>query len=173
MKKRLLFLGIVLMLMVLGGCSTKQEVDKNTPTAEATVKQSNIPEMKLNEPFAVKTENGNYTLTVRGAAIDTLNTGGEKKIRLDYSYSNESFGDESKELLISGDGFQVLDDSGVIFNTYTETSGYFPPAITPIGASCNASIFYQPQNETEKIKVTFVRGENQKICQITVPVTKE
>ncbi|MEG0379405.1 MAG: hypothetical protein RR614_13090 [Eubacterium sp.] len=39
MKKRLLVFGIVLMLMVLAGCSTKPETAKNTPTAEATVKQ--------------------------------------------------------------------------------------------------------------------------------------
>lgn len=164
--RALLFFFVV--ACVLSGCQSNSVGDKNVQKANS------IPEMVLNEPLKVETEYGDYTVTISGAtdvsSDPIFGEDGKKAVRLAYSYTNESFEGENSDLLIDMSAFQVVDDTGTIVNKASTFSNDGQPIATPIGATCNAAVFYYLENNSDNITVTFYRGNNEKLGRVIVPI---
>ena len=134
-----------------------------------------IKEMKLNEPFTVETEHGNYNLTMEGVrTTDKRNEFSDKSpvkvVFLDYTYENISFGaDTNQDLYIDEYAFQVLDDDGNVLDTYPVYDENRTTKNTPIGGRCQASATYGVNTDSKNLNVTFTRG-SQKVSRIIIPI---
>ncbi|OOM05847.1 DUF5105 domain-containing protein [Clostridium saccharobutylicum] len=135
-----------------------------------------IKEMTLNEPFAVETKSGNYTLTIEGAKVtDKRNQFSNKDVKkvvfLNYSYANESFGKTTgTDLLINQSAFQVLDDEGNVLDTYPAFDDNRNAKDTPMGGKCSGAVAYALTTDSSNLNVTFIRNGSEKIAKIKVPI---
>ncbi|MEA5008227.1 hypothetical protein [Clostridium tyrobutyricum] len=158
----------------------KSDNSKAKQTTNNSIKESSkskLPEMKLNQPFEVKTESGNYTLTIEGARkTDKRNSLSEKKVKevvfLDYTYDNKSFGEkDNANLLIDNTTFQVLDDEGNVLDVYPTSDENRQVLEVPAGGKCKASEAYALDTNSKHLKVIFIRGTTgEKISTITVDI---
>lgn len=126
-------------------------------------KGNSLPELKLNQPFSVKTEHGTYTLTIDGIRTTSKrNQFSEQKVKnvimLDYTYKNESFGDNQTLLYIDSSAFILMDDEGNVLSTYPVSDENRDPKNVPVGGKCLATQSYALPNDTKNIKVQFVRS---------------
>jgi hypothetical protein len=132
-------------------------------------------ELVLNKPFIVKTENGNYSITIEGARLSNKRTQVfDKNIYkvafLDYSYTNQNFGDKiGKELYIDAKAFQVTDDEGKVLNTYAVDDENRVTKKVPIGGNCKGAIAYAITTNSKNINVKFTSGSG-KTASIKVPI---
>lgn len=177
-KKLCVVSALILVVLCLGGCGNKGgDTGVAAPSAEKKTATTSIPQMTLNEPFLVETDNGNYALTMESArATDERNNYSdmevEKVVYLEYSYENQTFGAQNgMDLRIDQEAFQVMDDSGNMLTTYANFDQNRRIMDTPSGAKCKASIAYGLPVDSQNLKVNFVRGENQKVGQIIIPIT--
>ena len=135
-----------------------------------------IATMVMNEPFTVKTEDGDYILTIEGARETTeRNEFSEKEVTkvviLDYTYQNISFGQESGEdLYIDEYSFQVLDDEGNVLDTYPVYDENRVAKNTPIGGKCKSSATFAVTTDSKNLNVTFTSGLYEKVANILVPI---
>lgn len=176
MKKYLaVIVALFFALFVYAGCGNSQQ-DTGSASVNNDVKKTSIPEIKQNEPFAVKTDNGSYTITMEGARTteDRLDSYGmevEDVVLLDFSYNNNDYSSDAGDLKIYPEAFQVMDDEGTILNEYPS---YDPNRVVreiPMGARCDASIAYGLTKKSDTIHVIFRRPDNQKLGEITLPIT--
>jgi|GEM_PF-1711215 len=132
-------------------------------------------ELVLNKPFIVKTENGNYSITIEGARLSNkrtqvLDKDLRKVVFLDYSYTNQNFGEKiGKELYIDAKAFQVTDDEGKVLNTYAVDDENRVTKKVPIGGNCKGSIAYAITTNSKNINVKFTSGSG-KTSSIKVPI---
>lgn len=132
-----------------------------------------VQAMSLNTPFTVKTEMGNYNLTIEGAKA--IGEGkwyefGVNQVVLDYNYENISFGVNNVTMLYIGESaFQVLDDEGNIVDTYPTSEESRTPENIGIGEKCSATVTFKLKSDSKNLNVVFTRG-SRKICKITVPI---
>ena len=132
-------------------------------------------ELILNKPFVVKTENGNYSITIEGARLSNKRTQVVDKnlckvVFLDYSYTNQSFGEKiGKDLYIDATSFQVTDDEGKVLNTYAIDDENRVTKKVQIGGTCKGSIAYAITTNSKNINVKFTSGSG-KIASIKVPI---
>jgi hypothetical protein len=171
--KKIMVILLVLVSLLLGGCSN------GTTGASGNTNQAStsIPKMTLNQPLQVNTEHGNYTLTIEGVRTTeernpTTGQTPESVVFLDYSYLNQNYtGANGEDLNIPAGAFQVMDDSGTILNTAGVLDKSRLVQDAPIGGKCAASIAYALLNDSKNITAIFRRADNQKLGEITIPIT--
>lgn len=150
---------------------------KNTDDSkENNAENKKIGEMVLNEPFLVQTEYGTYNITIEGArATDERNEFSDiqagKVVYLDYNYENIDFGaKDGQDLYVDEYAFQVLDDDGNVLKTYPVYDENRTPQSAPVGGKCAASVAFAIPQDSNNLNVTFVRGINEKVAKIVVPI---
>ena len=147
----------------------------NKNTSKDSTEAKEVKEITLNQPFAVETDSGNYTLTVEGAKTTDKRNEFSKKdvtkvVMLNYSYANESFGKTTgRDLLVDSYAFQVLDDEGNVLDTYPVSDDNRVAKNTPVGGKCLGSVAYGLTTDSSNLNVTFIRG-SEKVAKIKVPI---
>lgn len=169
MKKIISILLTLIVSFALVACGNTQspkqpqEQTKTQNEEKPKEKGNSLPELKLNQPFSVKTEYGNYTLTMDGIRTTSKrNQFSEQKVKnvimLDYTYKNESFGDNKTLLYVDSSAFILMDDEGNVLNTYPVVDENREPKNVPVGGKCPATQSYGLPNDTKNIKVQYVRS---------------
>lgn len=149
--------------------------NKNQGAGTANQNQAQIQTMTLNTPFKVKTEKGNYNLTIEGAratnqSAESLGKDVKKVVILDYNYENVDFvGNGNNKLYITETAFEVLDDKGNILDTYPVSDENRVPQNVLPGGKCAASAIVGVKNDSKSLNVTFMRG-TQRVAKVSVPI---
>lgn len=138
-----------------------------------------LQEMKLNEPFDVKTDNGTYRITMQGAARTDWyrENDGKNVIALKYEVENVDF--KTGELTDGKDGclidhsvFKVSTPDGYILNMWNSTmSAYGFPDIVEPGYKAKEEIPYIVEEIPEYVDVVFYRYTGD-VAKIKIDVTK-
>ena len=165
MTKRLS--AMLLSIGILGGafvgCGEKKEQPKEPQKQEQTQQEDTVTEIKLKEPFEVKTEYGNYSVTINSIKTTKYRNEYEDKkpkqvIVLDYTYKNESFKpDGGVKLLVDKTSFVLMDEEGNVLRTYAINTGEIPEPI-PVGGKLNATLGYAVPTDSKEIKLQYDRG---------------
>lgn len=187
-KITLVLLTFVLGTTILVGCeNNKQETVKETQKQEQSQEQTqekkdeskevknSTSEMKLQTPFEVKTEYGDYTLTINSVRrTDERNEFEEEQpkqvILIDYEYKNDSFkgSDGNQKLYIDQFAFVVMDEEGNVLRSYPVSMDKLPQQI-PVGGKCNATIGYGVPTDSKTIRLQFERN-NSPIGEMVVEI---
>ncbi|MCR6515284.1 MAG: DUF4352 domain-containing protein [Clostridium sp.] len=165
MKKRLL--AILLSVGILGGafigCGEKKEQPKEPQKQEQTQQEDKLAEIKLKEPFEVKTENGEYTVTINSIKTTKERNEFEEKqpkqvVIIDYDYNNKSFKpSDGGKLLVDQTAFVVMDGEGNVLRTYPVAMDESPRPI-PVGGKLHATIAYRVPTDSKEIKLQYERN---------------
>lgn len=176
MKRWLSFAVVSLLavsLVACGGNKTEVEVSntQGTTTSETqATKVNNV--MELNQPYTIKTESGDYILTIEKIyETKKKNEFAEEEqktnsvVLVDYSYQNVSFESSSGlDLYIDEYAFQVMDGEGNMIKSYPATECVYP-VNTPVGGKCTARMAFGVISESDTISLTFTRG-SEKVATI-------
>lgn len=175
MKKIIaILLSCILGTTLLVGCGDNKEIVKEPQKQEESKEvKDKIPEIKLKEPFEVKTENGDYTLTINSIKKTDKRNQYEDKVKevivIDYVYKNNSFkGANGEKLLIDNSAFVVMDSEGNVLRPYGLGIDKLPQLV-PVGGKCTATIAYGVPINSKTIKLQFERN-NQPIGEMVVDV---
>ena len=166
MKK---LLAILVTVGIIGGtfvgCGDKKEQSKETQKQEQEKVQTEdkLTEIKIKEPFKVKTESGDYTVTIN--SIKTTNERNEfedkqpkQVIVVDYDYNNKSFKPSNgMKLLVDQTAFVVMDGEGNVLRTYPVAMDENPKPI-PVGGKLHATIAYGVPTDSKEIKLQYERS---------------
>lgn len=138
-----------------------------------------LQEMKLNEPFDVKTDNGTYRITMQGAEMTDWyrENDGKNVIALKYEVENVDF--KTGELTDGKDGclidhgvFKVSSPDGYILDMWNSTmSAYGFPDIVEPGFKAKEELPYIVEGVPEYVDVVFYRCTGD-IAKIKIDVTK-
>lgn len=150
----------------------KAEVQNLKNTDKVDVKEEKeqnidgVPELILNEPFEVKTENGTYKVTVQGAMATDWYRGSDEKSVIALKYEVENVDFEIGELLDGKDGclidryaFKVSTPDGYVLDVWNSTmSEYGFPEIVEPGFKSKEELPYIVDEIPEYINVILCRG---------------
>lgn len=130
---------------------------------EKTEVKNSIPEIKLQTPFELKTEYGNYTLTINSVhRTDERNEFVEEQpkqvVLIDYEYKNDSFKGANDKLTIDSSCFVAMDEEGNVLRTYPSSIEKMPQEV-PIGGKCNATMAYGITTDSKTVKLQFERND--------------
>lgn len=154
------------------GCGNNETVKEPQKQEQSKEVKNAIPEMKLGEPFEVKTELGTYTLTVNSIKTTSERNEFEKEqpkqvIVIDYSYNNKDFaGGDGQKLYIDESAFVIMDGEGNVLRTYPVAMNKIPQAV-PVGGKSNATIAYGVPTDSKTIRLQFER-QNKPIGEMVV-----
>lgn len=176
MKKGLvILLSAMIGVSVFVGCGSSNSSVKEPQKQEQTKEVKNtIPEMKLGEPFEVKTEIGDYTLTINSIKTTDERNEFEKEqpkqvIIIDYQYENKNFqNSDGQKLYIDSNAFVVMDEEGNVLRTYPSNIDKMPQPV-PVGGKCTAQIAYGVPTDSKTIKLQFER-QNKPIGEMIVDI---
>ncbi|TGY43198.1 DUF4352 domain-containing protein [Clostridium perfringens] len=176
MKKTLvILLSAIIGGSVLVGCGNSGATVKEPQKQEQTKEIKNtIPEMKLGEPFEVKTEIGDYTITINSIkTTEERNEFSEDKpkqvILIDYQYENKSFkNSDGQKLYIDEYAFVVMDGEGNVLRPYPSNMDKAPQAV-PVGGKCTAEIAYGVPTDSNTIRLQFER-QNKPVGEMVVDI---
>lgn len=171
MKKIIaILLSCILGITLLVGCSESPTNNESGSQKQESETKDSIQEIKLKEPFVVKTENGEYSLTINSInATKKRNPYEEEQpkqvVLVDYSYQNKDFkGSDGQKLLIDNTAFVAMDGEGNVLRTYPSDIDKMPQLV-PVGGKCTATIAYGIPSDSKTIKLQFERN-NQPIGQL-------
>ncbi|MDK0717095.1 hypothetical protein P7A74_03320 [Clostridium perfringens] len=163
MKKGLVvLLSAMIWSSVFVGCGNSATVKEPQKQEQAKEVKNTIPEMKLGEPFEVKTEIGTYTLTINSIKTTDERNEFEKEqpkqvVVVDYTYDNKDFGGkEGQKLLIDQNAFIVMDGEGNVLRLYPVAMDKMPQAV-PVGGKSNATLAYGIPTDSNTIRLQFER----------------
>lgn len=191
MKKKILVIALVCALgvtMIACGSSTDKDAQSENPEMENNNDENSskskdleneLKEMKLNEPFEVKTDNGTYHITMQGAALTDWyrENDGKNVIALKYEVENVDFkigelSDGKDGCLIDRNVFKVSTPDGYILNMWNATmSDYGFPDIVEPGFKAKEEIPYIVDEVPAYVNVIFYRNEGD-VAQIKIDVTQ-
>lgn len=129
----------------------------------------------LNKPYNVKTENGDYNITIESARLankrnDGLHKNIDKVVYLDYSYENKSYGEKiGRDLYLDSNSFKVTDDEGNKLETYPVNDDNRITKKVSVGGKCSGSIAYAVNTNSKNLNVTFI-GDSKKAGPVKVPI---
>ena len=177
MKKVLVvLLSAMIISSAFVGCGGSRVTVKEPQKQEQNKEVKNtIPEIKLGEPFEVKTENGDYTLTINSIKTTDERNQFEKEqpkqvILIDYKYDNKSFqNNDGMKLYVDEQAFIVMDGEGNVLRTYPSNMDKMPQPV-PVGGKCKAQIAYGVPTDSKTIKLQFER-QNKPIGEMVVDIT--
>ena len=177
MKKVLVvLLSAMIISSAFVGCGGSRVTVKEPQKQEQNKEVKNtIPEIKLGEPFEVKTENGDYTLTINSIKTTDERNQFEKEqpkqvILIDYKYDNKSFqNNDGMRLYVDEQAFIVMDGEGNVLRTYPSNMDKMPQPV-PVGGKCTAQIAYGVPTDSKTIKLQFER-QNKPIGEMVVDIT--
>lgn len=161
-KGLIILLTTVVVSGVFVGCGNKPSVKEPQKQEEVKEVKNTIPEMKIGEPFEVKTEFGSYTLTINSIKTTDERNQFEKEqpkqvIVVDYTYDNKSFGEkDGRRLRVDDSAFVVMDEEGNILRTYPVVMDKMPQE-APIGGKSNVTLAYGVPTDSKTIRLRFER----------------
>ena len=175
MKKTLvILLSAMIGASVFVGCGSSATVKEPQKQEQAKEVKNTIPEIKLGEPFEVKTEIGTYTLTINSIKTTDERNEFEKEqpkqvIVIDYTYDNKDFsGKDGQKLLIDQNAFIVMDGEGNVLRTYPVAMDKMPQVV-PVGGKSNATIAYGVPTDSKTIRLQFER-QNKPVGEMVVDI---
>lgn len=188
MRKNLIIalLSITLGSTMLAGCgNNKQETVKEPQKQEQTQEtkeekkeektevKSSTPEMKLQTPFEIKTDRGDYTLSINAVhRTDERNQFEEENpkqvVLIDYEYKNESFKGFDDKLIIDSSCFIAMDEEGNVLRSYPSDIDKMAQSV-PVGGKCNATMAYGVPTDSKTIRLQFER-ENKPVGEMVVEI---
>lgn len=131
-----------------------------------------INKMELGVPLTIKTEKGDYRITLKDARIEEQTNVFLEEVKklacLDYVYENINY--EGEEALhIYEDNFQILDSEGNVLNPYPLYNKEKMSAKIDAGESCEATATYIIESESNNLNVIY-KDPSHNVAIIVVPV---
>lgn len=166
MKKIITILLLILSLSMFGCNKTNDEVNKKSTINKATTDtktENKVEELKLNEPFKVTTEYGDYEITITGLTntdwyMEEYNNNDKKVVLLSYEINNISFkNDNYPGVLVDSDAFKVVDNNGYLNTDVFYGGDYTYPEEVPVGTKFKCGIAYAIDPNVTSLNFTFCR----------------
>lgn len=145
---------------------------------------STLAEMKVNEPFLIETDKGDYTVTILQARKtdwwQRSNNGDTSKtiIALAYEVENIDFKtgqttyDGRDGVLVDSSAFRVSDENGYILDMDNSSfSDYGYPEIVEVGYKSKEELPYIVDGDTSYLDVVFYRSTGD-VAEIRIDVTE-
>lgn len=166
MKRLLNILIMAIIMVTFTGCSSNNNSTKNNdePKEVVTAANSDKTEIKLNEPFEVSTESGDYSFTITGVTkTDWWNrnykNNDKQIILLNYECNNISFKNSNHDgLLLDETAFSAIDDKNYLLDAPSFGYEASRPKLVPIGLKAKFNIPFIAENDTKNITIKFRRG---------------
>lgn len=166
MKKIITILLLILSLSMFGCNKTNDEINKKSTINKATTDtktENRVEELKLNEPFKVTTEYGDYEITITGLTntdwyMEEYNNNDKKVVLLSYEINNISFkNDNYPGVLVDSDAFKVVDNNGYLNTDVFYGGDYTYPEEVPVGTKFKCGIAYAIDPNVTSLNFTFCR----------------
>ena len=166
MKKIITILLLILSLSMFGCNKTNDEVNKKSTINKATTDtktENKVEELKLNEPFKVTTEYGDYEITITGLTntdwyMEEYNNNDKKVVLLSYEINNISFkNDNYPGVLVDSDAFKVVDNNGYLNTDVFYGGDYTYHEEVPVGTKFKCGIAYAIDPNVTSLNFTFCR----------------
>jgi len=135
------------------------------------IKESDKKEIKLNQPFEVSTESGDYTFTITGITkTDWWNryykNDDKQIILLNYECNNISFKNSDQDgVLLRESAFSAIDDKKYLLDSPSFGYEASIPKVVPVGLKGKFNIAFIAENDIKNVTIKFNRGG-----EITLPV---
>lgn len=173
MKRLLSFCIIAITIIAFAGCSSNNNATKNQNESKEVVnsEDNNKKEIKLNEPFEVSTETGDYSFTISGIEKTDwwsrfYKNNDKQIILLNYECNNISFKNSNHDgLLLDASAFSAIDDKDYLLDVPSFGYEASIPKLVPVGLKAKFNIPFIAENDIQNITIRFRRGG-----EITLPI---
>lgn len=165
--KKLMSIFILCICVIISGCgSNNKSIKYDSTINKATSSEDNnesVQELKLNEPFKVTTEYGDYEITITGLTntdwyMEEYNNNDKKVVLLSYEINNISFkNDNYPGVLVDSDAFKVVDNNGYLNTDVFYGGDYTYPEEVPVGTKFKCGIAYAIDPNVTSLNFTFCR----------------
>lgn len=152
--------------------SNKKVEEKVEKQQSVINRDTNLKEIKLNEPYLMETDNGNYSFTITGVQrTDWIQEADKEIIVLDYVVENENYEpDNGSLLLLDAKAFRMEDAERNVLEAWDSTMSEFGfPDFVEVGEKKEQQQPYVTAKDTEEIRLVFEK-EGEDIADMVVSV---